>query len=122
MTPGAGVGQDIETYRLGQRLDNLNKQAPRFDRFSKERVAIEDERTKVWSQFRNRIQTRLGAQSTTEVLKEYKDPQIRLKAVQKVDIDRALKMIFQWSRMGQIEYNEFEELVAEFVAKVHKHI
>jgi len=58
----------------------------------------------------------------SETLNEYKDPATRLTAVKNTDIDRALKMIFQWVRMGTVSYDEFEELTAEFVAKVHKHI
>ena len=122
MTPGAGVGRDIETYKLGQRLDDLDKQARRFDIFSKERAQIEDTRTQLWHDFRKRIQSKLGGQSspTSAPLNEYKDPATRLQAINKTDPDRAIKMIFQWTRTGVISYEEFDELIAQFFSRIYK--
>ena len=52
MTPGPQVAQDQELFRLGHRLDQLDNEARKYNRLSQERVAIEDERMKVWTRFR----------------------------------------------------------------------
>lgn len=55
---------------------------------------------------------------TVGPLYEYEKPEARKMAVQSGDTDRALKMIFQWTRMGQITYDEYEDLLVELVHKI----
>lgn len=55
-------------------------------------------------------------------LYEYEKPETRKMAVQSGDTDRSLKMIFQWTRMGQISYEEYEDLLVELFHKVSSKI
>jgi hypothetical protein len=51
-------------------------------------------------------------------LEEFHDPQSRTKAITSQDEDRALKLIFQWTKSGSIDFEEFEDLLAEVVRKI----
>ena len=54
------------------------------------------------------------------ILKEYDDPQTRLKVIQTGDVDRSIKLLFQWIKTSQIDYNEFEDLLVELIYKTIK--
>ena len=53
------IKNNIETKNLAKKLDLLSQQAAKYDKFSKARIAIEDERSKVWAQFRQKIMSGL---------------------------------------------------------------
>lgn len=51
-------------------------------------------------------------------LQEYHDPKSRTRAVVEHNEDKGLKLIYQWAKSGQIEFEEFEDLLAEIVRKI----
>jgi hypothetical protein len=53
-------------------------------------------------------------------LQEYKDPETRLEAIKNADIDRGLKMMYQWIRNGAIDFDEFETLLVEVFIKTYE--
>jgi len=144
MTPGPQVAQDQELFRLGHRLDQLDNEARKYNRLSQERVAIEDERMKVWTRFRVLYEKLKGIREdhgmgyghnvstpgdqntmnkpTVGPLYEYEKPETRKSAVQSRDTDDALKLIFQLVKTGAIKYDEFEDLLVELIHKVMSHL
>lgn len=51
-------------------------------------------------------------------LQEYHDPQSRNQAIIGQNEDKGLKLIFQWTKTGTIDFDEFEDLLAEIVKKI----
>ena len=51
-------------------------------------------------------------------LEEYHDPQMRIKAIMSRDEDTGLKLIYQWTKSGSIDFEEFETLLAAIVRKI----
>lgn len=146
----SSTSSNIETQNLAKKLDDLAQQAAKYDKFSKARIAIEDERAKVWADFRRRIMTGLAGvkvrpglatedhgmgfshnvsvpgdentmnKSTIGYLKEYNDPETRVKSISTPDVDRSTKLLYQYAKSGQISYDEFEDLLAHFISIIVK--
>jgi hypothetical protein len=59
--------------------------------------------------------------STIGNLKEYNDPESRMKSISTPDIDRSTKLLYQYTKSGLISYDEFEDLLANFISIIVKH-
>lgn len=140
----SSTSSNLETQNLAKKLDALSREAQKFDQFSKARIAIEDERAKVWAIFRRRVMSGLAGvttedhgmgfshnvsvpgdentmnKSTIGYLKEYNDPAARIKSISTPDIDRSTKLLYQYAKSGQISYDEFEDLLAHFISIIVK--
>lgn len=55
-------------------------------------------------------------------LQEDQDRHSRIENIKTSDEDKALKLIFQWTRGGALNFDEFENLLAEVVKKIHSQI
>lgn len=55
-----------------------------------------------------------------KILKEYGNPDDRLKAIQKRPGD-ALKLLFIWVKNGQVDFNEFQELASVWADSTDSH-
>ena len=51
-------------------------------------------------------------------LQEFNDPKSRSHTIAKEHEDKALKLVYQWTKEGSIDFTEFEDLLAEIVRKI----
>jgi DNA-directed RNA polymerase subunit RPC12/RpoP len=147
MEAGPGVKEDQRLYLLGRKLDEIDREATKYHRLSQERVALEDERSKVWVEFRQLYEKIKGTkvsgihkedhglgfshnfstpvdQNTMDksTIKEQNSPEERRRQLNTSQPNKAVKMLFDWIKSNKIEYVEFEDLLADIVAKVCKQI